>query len=229
MSTNPLEKKVLVLNKLWQAINICTVKRALCFLYIGHAKVVEANNGTYNTFDFSEWKAQSQNFNSRSEMIHTISYSLKIPQIVILTLYTGYPNLKVKLSRENIYKRDKYTCQYCGKKLDSNSLNIDHILPRRRGGKTAWTNVVCCCVECNLKKGDKTLQEVKMRLLKKPRPPVRYPLQNLHLSIEKHQSWSHFIDFSQWNVEIGDDTSSQNLKMENTHLPRQTGFTQKKG
>ena len=137
-----------------------------------------------------------------------------------MSFYSDYPNLKIKLSRENIYKRDKYTCQYCGKKLDQKQLNLDHILPRHRGGKTAWTNVVSCCFECNLKKGGKTLQEANMRLLKKPRAPFRYPLQNLHFETQNHKSWSHFLDFNKWNVEIGDNNSGELSVVSEKKLPR---------
>ena len=211
---NLLEERVLVLNKLWQAISICSIKRAICFLYTGHAKVVEPQNDNYEIYDFQKWLEHSQkNFlfsrarleTNNNGFIHTISCSLKAPHIIILGFYSGYPNLKIKLSRENIYKRDKFTCQYCGKKLDQKQLNIDHIIPRHRGGKTAWTNVVSCCFGCNLKKGGKTLPEIDMRLLKKPRAPFRYPMQNLHLETQSHESWSHFLDFNKWNVEIGED------------------------
>jgi 5-methylcytosine-specific restriction endonuclease McrA len=214
---NLLEERVLVLNKLWQAINVCSIRRAVCFLYTGHAKVVDSQNGNYETYDFSNWVKYSENILSSNNAnikqkagenngaIHTTSYSLKPPHIIILSFYSGYPNLKIKLSRENIYKRDKYTCQYCGKKLDQKQLNIDHIIPRHRGGKTAWANVVSCCLKCNLNKGGKTLQEANMKPLKKPRAPFRYPLQNLHFEMQNHKSWSHFLDFNKWNVEIGDN------------------------
>jgi hypothetical protein len=212
---NLLEEKVLVLNRLWQAINVCSAKRAICFLYTGHAKVVESKNGNYELYDFSKWLEHSQNnfFSGNipdeeahsNGFIHSISCSLKKPNIIILGFYLGYPNLRIKLSRENIYKRDKYTCQYCGKKLDQKKLNIDHILPRHRGGKTTWTNVVTCCFGCNLKKGGKILSETDMKLLQKPRAPLRYPLQNLHIETQEHKSWTHFIDFNKWEVEIGED------------------------
>lgn len=227
-----LEKKVLVLNKLWQAINICTTKRALCFLYTGHAKAVEPQNGSYETYDFAKWLEYSQEelasitkknkkanygthtptqVSNNNGFIHTVSCSLKTPNIIILGFYLGYPNLRIKLSRENIYKRDKHTCQYCGKNLDQKQLNIDHIIPRHRGGKTTWTNVVTCCFKCNLKKGGKILSETDMRLLKKPRAPFRYPLQNLHITTQSHKSWAHFIDFNKWEVEIGEDNDEELL------------------
>ncbi len=212
---NLLEEKVLVLNRLWQAINVCSAKRAVCFLYTGHAKAVESQNDNYELYDFSKWLEYSQNkfFSSNTQddeshnngFIHSVSYLLKKPNIIILSFYLGYPNLRIKLSRENIYKRDKYTCQYCGRKLDQKKLNIDHILPRHRGGKTTWTNVVSCCFGCNLKKGGKILPETGMKLLQKPRAPLRYPLQNLHIETQRHKSWTHFIDFNKWEVEIGED------------------------
>jgi len=220
---NVLEEKVLVLNRLWQAINVCSARRAICFLYTGHAKVVQSNNGNYELYDFVKWLEYSRNNlkeNSGNGLIHSISFSLKKPSIIILGFYLGYPNLRIKLSRENIYKRDKYTCQYCGKKMEHKKLNIDHILPRHRGGKTTWTNVVTCCFACNLKKGGKILSETDMQLLQKPHAPLRYPLQNLHIETHEHDGWAHFIDFSKWEVEIGEDeikniTAANKQKTEN--------------
>ncbi len=216
---NVLEEKVLVLNRLWQAINVCSARRAICFLYTGHAKAVESRNGNYELYNFPKWLEYSQNNffsgNTSNEesrnngFIHSVSYLLKKPNIIILSFYLGYPNLRIKLSRENIYKRDKYTCQYCGRKLDPKKLNIDHILPRHRGGKTTWSNVVSCCFDCNLKKGGKILSETDMKLLQKPRAPLRYPLQNLHIETQGHKSWTHFIDFNKWEVEIGENDRLQ--------------------
>jgi 5-methylcytosine-specific restriction endonuclease McrA len=218
---NLLGEKVLVLNKLWQAVNLCTARRAVCFLYTGLAKVVEPQEGNYETYDFSRWVEYSQNpilstnnswhadletnAGGDNHFINSVSFPFKIPHIIILNFYSGYPNLKIKLSRENIYKRDKYTCQYCGKKLDPKHLNLDHILPKHRGGKTAWENVVSCCFACNLAKGGKNLNEAGMKLLKKPKAPFRYPLQNFHLEIKKHKSWAHFLDLNKWEVEIGEN------------------------
>ena len=209
-----LGRSVLVLNKLWQAVNLCNARRAFCLLCKGNALVVEPKNGTYESFDFQGWKGHSANGAKECEIVHTVYYSLKIPNIVILTLYDEYPSVRVKLSRANVYKRDKHTCQYCGRKLESKHLNIDHVLPRNRGGKTTWNNVVCSCQECNLRKGGNILPEAGMKLLKKPRLPVRYPLQDVQLRQKIRESWSPFLDLSKWKVEVGEDqpVEVENLK-----------------
>jgi len=200
-----LDKSVLILNKLWQAVNLCNARRAFCLLYKDSARVVEPNNGSYEAFDFPSWKEYSLNGAKEDELVYTVSYPLKIPRIVILTLYSDYPNVRVKLSRANVYKRDRHTCQYCGKRLETKYLNIDHVVPRNKGGKTTWDNVVCSCQECNLRKGGNTLAEMRMKLIKKPGLPVRYPLQDVQFRQKIHESWSPFLDFAKWKVEVGDE------------------------
>jgi hypothetical protein len=102
--------------------------------------------------------------------IKTGSGIFKLPLHIILKKYVHIPYRDVSPSRKNIFKRDNYTCQYCELNLDTETATVDHVLPRCRGGKHEWNNVVTCCLKCNRKKGDKTPTEANMPLKKTPKP-----------------------------------------------------------
>ncbi|MCD6232129.1 HNH endonuclease [Candidatus Aerophobetes bacterium] len=197
-----LNSKVLVLNKLWQPIEICSVRRAFCLLYLRHAQVVLKEGGSFYTFGFEEWKDFSQNSTANADVIRTITYKLRIPRIILLLIYDRFPPREVKFTRRNIYIRDQNTCQYCGRKLDSQNLNLDHVIPLSRGGKDTWENVVCSCVPCNLRKGNKTLAEAKMSLIRKPKKPTWRSFVKEGLVKIKEESWKDFLDIAYWNVEL---------------------------
>jgi 5-methylcytosine-specific restriction endonuclease McrA len=99
----------------------------------------------------------------------------------------------VKLNRKNIYARDLNTCQYCGKKLPADKLNLDHVVPRSMGGKNSWTNLVCTCHECNTMKGNRRPHEAGMKLLRKPEKPVFHSLFFHYIPPDKYDSWKHFL------------------------------------
>jgi 5-methylcytosine-specific restriction endonuclease McrA len=114
------------------------------------------------------------------------------------------PRKEVKFTRHNIFERDKNTCQYCGKHFDKKDLNLDHVIPRDRGGATTWENIVCSCIPCNTRKGNRLPREAGMKLLKKPARPKWRPFLHITFDAKVHESWRHFIDFAYWNVELGD-------------------------
>ncbi len=201
-----LNGNVLVLNRLWQAVNICSVRRALTLLFEGHAEVVCAENGAFNTFDFSEWRNFSERFPQEEESIHTIRFRIRIPKVVLLLFFDRLPHKEVKFTRHNIFERDGNTCQYCGKVFDRRDLNIDHVIPRDRGGTTVWENVVCSCIACNTHKANRTPGEAGMKLIRKPKRPKWRPF--VQVTIPKaDDSWKHFLDIAYWNVELGEETS----------------------
>jgi 5-methylcytosine-specific restriction endonuclease McrA len=105
--------------------------------------------------------------------LNSVSFSMKCPAVVKLTTYKHYKNRnKVKFSRYNIFYRDQFKCQYCGKhKKNPEELTFDHVIPRSAGGKTEWTNIVTACLPCNSKKGNKLLHETSMELLSIPKEP----------------------------------------------------------
>ena len=109
-----LNSQVLVLNRLWQAVNICSARRAFALVYAGHAQVV-ATDGANNflTHDFDSWR----DFSAQSpepEMVTTISWKIRVPRVIVLLLFDRLPKKEVKFTRHNVFERDKNTCQYCG-------------------------------------------------------------------------------------------------------------------
>lgn len=195
---------VLVLNRLWQAVNICSSRRAFCLLYAEHAQVVNVDSGIFQTLNFNQWLEATRNYQGE-DVVRTIKFSIQIPRIVVLTYFDRLPKKEVKLTRHNIFERDQYICQYCGNKFDRDELNLDHIIPRDRGGTTTWENIVCSCVYCNTSKSNRLPQEAGMRLIKKPKRPRIRPFVSLHHSQKiPHQSWRHFLDLNCWNVELSD-------------------------
>ena len=205
MSVEVLNSGVLVLNKLWQVVDVCSVKRALCLLYLEHAQVILKEGGSFYTFGFEDWKDFSQKSSDDSQIIRTITYKLKIPRIILLFIYDKMPPRKVKFTRRNVYKRDGNRCQYCGKKFKPEDLNLDHVIPVSCGGKDNWYNVVCSCVSCNLRKGNKPLVEAGMSLIRKPTRPnwrgfVKYNLPGID-----EESWKDFLDLAYWNIELEED------------------------
>lgn len=200
-----LAQHVLVLNRLWQAVNICTVRRALTLLFEGRAQVVvQGPDGSFQTYNFNEWRDLSQ-AQPEPECIHTISFRIRIPRVILLLMFDRVPRKEVKFTRHNIFQRDHNTCQYCGRVCDRKDLNLDHVIPRDRGGPTTWENVVCSCIECNARKGNRTPAEAGMTLIRKPRRPKWRPFLEINIGLERHESWKHFIDIAYWNVELGED------------------------
>ena len=199
-----LDHQVLVLNRLWQAINVCTVRRAFTLICQGHAQVVNAEGGnSFRTHDFASWR----DFSSREpepEMVHTIAFKIRIPRIIVLMIFDRLPKKEVKFTRANIFERDKSTCQYCGRHFDKRDLNLDHVIPRDKGGLTTWENIVCSCIPCNTRKGNRLAHQVHMQLIRKPVRPKWRPFINITFDGQHHESWRHFVDLAYWNVELGD-------------------------
>ncbi len=203
MSTAATQQHVLVLNRLWQAVNVCTAERALTLLYMGHAQVVHESEGNFNTFSFREWCDFSPAAGS-AECVRTISIKIPIPRIILLLFFDRLPSKEVKFTRFNVFERDRNTCQYCGRKFERAELNIDHVVPRQRGGLTTWTNVVCSCIDCNRRKGSRTPEEAGMRLVRRPKKPRWRPFVEIQFARTADHSWKHFLDMAYWNVELGE-------------------------
>ena len=202
---NVLDQPVLVLNRLWQAVNTCSVRRAFTLLVSGHAQVVsQEGENSFLTHDFQSWRDFSR-LNPGGEMVRTISLSVRIPQVIVLLLFDRLPKKEVKFTRHNVFERDKNTCQYCAKTLDRAELNLDHVLPRERGGQTTWENIVCSCIPCNTRKGNRLPHEAGMQLIRRPKRPKWRPFVNVSVSNHPHESWKHFLDVAYWNVELGGD------------------------
>ena len=200
-----LTQQVLVLNRLWQAVNICSVRRALSLLFEGHAQVVQGNlQGDFKTYTFDQWRDLSQ-VATEDDSLGTVSFRMKIPRVILLGVFDRLPKKEVKFTRHNIFERDANTCQYCGLVLDRKDLNLDHVVPRDRGGPTQWDNIVCSCIPCNTRKANRTPAEAGMRLIRKPKRPKWRPFVQVNLGAPIHESWRHFLDLAYWNVELGQE------------------------
>jgi len=117
------------------------------------------------------------------------------PDVVRLKEYADIPKTSVKFNRKNLFKRDDFKCQYCGKKESFGELTYDHVIPQSRGGRTTWSNIVACCFECNVnRKGDKTPEEADMKLLKEPEAPSWTPHEKLDIE-DPPESWLKYL----WN------------------------------
>lgn len=182
-----LERATLVLNRSWRPVHVTTVRRALCMLFREAARVVAPD--TLSTFTFEEWLEQPPG--DHEFMIRSPSVSLAAPEVILLVHYDRVPCHEAPFTRRNLFLRDEFTCQYCGKKCNSDHLSVDHVLPRSRGGSTSWENCVLACVICNAKKADRTLKEVGFRLLRPPVRPRWTPYLNLRPS-QRMDSWSRF-------------------------------------
>ncbi|MEY4200624.1 MAG: hypothetical protein RLZZ265_2364 [Verrucomicrobiota bacterium] len=199
-----LNQPVLVLNRLWQAVNICTARRALSLLFQGHAQVVLGDqDGAFQTYDFAEWRDFSHR-EPHPESVRGISVRIRVPRVIMLAVFDRLPRKEVKFTRHNIFERDKNICQYCGHTFDRKDLNLDHVIPRDRGGPTTWENIVCSCVPCNTRKSNRTPSEAGIHLIRKPKKPKWRPFVQLNYGVEYHDSWKHFLDLAYWNVELGD-------------------------
>jgi len=190
-----LDEKVLVLNRSYQAIQVTTVQKAICHLVKGTAKVITPD---WTTHTLEEWIEASRFYtNGNGRMVHSPSLSFLAPDAIYLVTFDRLPQVEVVFSRANLLIRDRYTCQYCGKSVKNpKDRTIDHILPRSRGGKTTWDNVVLCCRKCNLKKGDRTPEEAGMKLLAKPRAPRWESLIMEDFPHEKKKAWRQFLEYA---------------------------------
>jgi len=204
-----LDQQVLVLNRLWQAVNVCSVRRALTLLFEGHAQVVWGDaDGDFKTFNFSQWRDLSRAEGARldaEETVATVSFRIRVPRVILLMVFDRLPKKEVKFTRHNIFERDKNTCQFCGRTLDRRDLNLDHVVPRDRGGPTTWENIVCSCIPCNTRKANRTPAEAGMRLIRKPKRPKWRPFVQVSFGAPVHESWKHFLDIAYWNVELGQE------------------------
>jgi 5-methylcytosine-specific restriction endonuclease McrA len=210
MSSNgnsALEASVLVLNKLYLAVHIVSVRRAICLLCKDVAEVVSLEEGLFATYNFSTWRELSE-FRARhfrqedDDWIQTVNSEIQVPRVIRLMAYEKLPKQTVKFNRRNIFARDNNQCQYCGRKYPTSELSLDHVIPRSQGGHNTWDNIVCACVGCNVRKGGRTPKQAGLSLVRKPEKPKRSPLLNLKLTHRKYQSWKTFLDNAYWSVEL---------------------------
>lgn len=169
-----MDARVLVLNSAYIPLNSVSWKRAVCLIYQQKADVIY----------------------EKERIIRSPSIEMKMPSVIRLRYTDIIPKIKIKYNKKNIYLRDNYTCQYCGKKLSSPGLTIDHVIPKRLDGTSSWGNTTTCCFPCNMKKSGKTPKQAGMKLLSKPTKPHYYP----YLFIKKYANESDIDLWKQFFV-----------------------------
>ena len=163
---------VLVLNQNYEPLHICNARRALVLVLGGKAEVLQEDTDVH---------------------LHTSTDDFTVPSVVRMMYLVHRPRPRVKLTRREIFLRDNYTCQYCGKV--THDLTLDHVHPKSRDGKHTWENLVSACKECNHRKGGRTPEEARMRLKKSPCEPragAYYAIQR-RLAERPRTDWLPFI------------------------------------
>jgi 5-methylcytosine-specific restriction endonuclease McrA len=171
----------LMLSQAYEPLKVIPWTRAIRLLTLGKCEVVE------------EYDRE----------VRTSFLVFKVPAVVRLLRAFRRPKKPVKFSRVNIYGRDGYRCQYCNEKKPIDDLTYDHVLPRSRGGRTAWNNIVTCCSPCNLKKADRTPGEAGMRLTREPKQPVEAPV--IMVAVSRESAPAAWRDYLYWTGELDQD------------------------
>ncbi len=167
---------VLKLNATYEPLEIVSWKDAITMLVAGKVEVIEEYD----------------------EYVHTVNFGIRIPAVIRLLYFVKQKirRRRIKCCKANIFARDNYTCQYCGKKLHAFDLTIDHVVPKSRGGKFEWENVVTCCQECNSIKGFNTLDEVRMKLIKEPKEPLWLSYFRFCIKTKAPSAWSNYLFYA---------------------------------
>jgi 5-methylcytosine-specific restriction endonuclease McrA len=195
-----LNSRVLVLNRSYLPVHVTSVKRAFALLYQGVARAVDEQ---YRTFDFESWRHLS--IEIHHERLGIVDGFIRVPRVLLLSAYERVPRRHVRFSRFNIFARDGNACQYCGQRLPRPELNLDHVIPRSRGGLSTWENIVCSCHSCNRRKGGRTPEEARMMLIRRPRRPEWTPFSADMFSLRRYREWMPFlsaVDSAYWNTEL---------------------------
>lgn len=161
---------VLVLNANFEPLNVCTTKRAMGLIFSGKAEMIENGRG----------------------YIRTVRRNYPRPSVIRIGYMVKRPRPKVRLTKREVFRRDKYTCQYCGAR--GRRLTLDHVVPRHRGGRHRWENLVAACASCNLRKGGRCLDQVPMDLQKKPREPRADALYLFGNHLSDNQDWRQYLE-----------------------------------
>ena len=197
MHATCLADPTLVLNKNWLPIQVCTVRRAFTMLFKDLARVVEPDD--FSLYDFESWSDLAI---PRGEpFVQGVGDRIRVPEVIVLHNCDRFNRPRVVFTRRNLFRRDRNSCQYCGKRCTTENLSIDHVIPRCAGGIGSWTNCVVACLACNARKGGRTIKQVGMRLLRDPAEPPAQSAFTLHVTRRK-ASWDHFVSEAYWNTEL---------------------------
>ncbi len=201
-----LDYKILVLNRLWQAVNIVGVNRGFSLLLQDNAQAIYTRDNSFRLMNAHEWLNLGENESdlsspptskpatSADRYIQTIQLKILVPKVLLLRTYSSLPSHEVKFNRENLFERDGHRCQYCGNQLGAKFLNMDHVIPRDQGGKTSWENIVTACIKCNTRKANRLPHQANMHLIKKPERPRWRPFISSLIGQNYEPDWDHFLN-----------------------------------
>ncbi len=165
-----VNRPVLVLNQNYEPLNICRVRRAVMLIHLGRAAMLENGSG----------------------FIHSANEIFSVPSVIRLDHLIKRPRPQRKLTRLEVFNRDHFTCQYCGK--DTHQLTLDHIIPRHQGGLHTWENITSACVPCNRHKAGRTPEQAGMKLARVPvRPRSNTPFYIPHQQLQAHGEWQKYL------------------------------------
>lgn len=182
---------VLVLNRHWLAIDTATPADAFGHLATGTARALRIEGDSMQAFDWADWRALP--VEDGAPVIGSTTGPVRIPTVIVLTNYDRVPIHRPKLGFRALWERDGGRCQYSGRKLSPGEANIDHILPRSRGGDHTWENCVLACRVINARKAARTPAEAGLRLLAQPRAPRPVPASLRIRNLWNIPDWDHFL------------------------------------
>lgn len=214
MSSN-LSHPTLILNKNWHPIDACTAKEALVDVFADKAQILCPE--TYQLFNIEEWIKSPVTPSSMT--IQSVNCEIKVPKFIV-NRYNKIPKKTVIFSRSNLWRRDNYTCQYCGVRPPPDEITVDHVNPRSKGGITSFENCVLACISCNKSKNNRTPEEANMPLRRKrklkngnviiemynrpqkPKWDPRYAVYAREIPVSWSKFIQHMVDELYWNSEL---------------------------
>lgn len=165
-----MNRSVLLLNQDYSPMAICSMERAFVLVFLKKAELLTEVEG---------------------DVLHTVTETYPMPAVIRLFKYIHIPYRGVVLTRQNVFKRDRFSCQYCG---NNKNLTLDHVIPRSKGGKTSWGNLVTACRRCNTVKGDRTPEAAGLALSKKPHKPTYIMFLRDHAETVRKE-WQPFLNY----------------------------------
>ncbi|MEM8868354.1 MAG: HNH endonuclease [Verrucomicrobiota bacterium] len=177
-------------------MNIVGVQRAFGLLLQDHAQVIYTGDGSFQMMDSEKWLQLSMDAEpeENEDYVQTVRMRIRVPKVLLLREYGQLPVQEVKFTRENLFERDNYRCQYCGNGFEAQDLNMDHVIPRDRGGRTSWENIVTSCIKCNSRKANRLPHQASMHLIRKPERPKWRPFISSLIGQDYDADWDHFIN-----------------------------------
>ena len=184
----------LVLNKFWAPVNIINYKKCMGLIYQDAAMSLDTDFVTYNFESWLEFSMLPKVLDDGYCFVNTVKLKVAIPDIIVLKKYDRLPYRDVKFSRQSIFQRDNFICQYCNKQFKKSELEVEHVIPKCQGGKSLWNNVVSSCGVCNDKKGGRTPEQADMKLIHPPKEPSWVsPYQHLKSKPDIRPAWKKYL------------------------------------